>query len=307
MKKIYLLIACISLYACTYDEEGDTEITAQKVSEETESALENTSSKTDGTTFKTFPNPDCDCTDGVVLKYNSYFDYEFNCHQYVRAYFYGSRYGIWIPSQYDNPFSDYDPADYDTSKFYLDDAFVEVTDPDDAHAVYWGNDHSAVIVDQGCLVSKAGPSSDLWKHGLIHAGGGSGTPKYYKYVNRSSTYGVDENCQEQPPDSPTCVSSSTISGNYVNGGISRSLYTYNAVASGYVNVSINATGASSFQWTRTGGTASYYVSNNGANCNFSLYGGSSISFNIKALNPCDEIIATKNVIFQCCSGSGNPW
>ncbi len=91
---------------------------------------------------------------------------------------------------------------------------------------------------------------------------------------------------------PTCLS-----GTYSVGSLSGfSLNTANSLSTGQVITDIVCPGAASIQWTKTSGSLSY-MNWNTKDVLFNMTSGGSISFDVKARNSSNQVIASRSVTF----------
>ena len=240
----------------------------------------------------------CSCGYFYSIADGSAYQYDFNCHMYVKAYFKDGHMGDWIP-----PYN-YNFSGHSSSKIIYDSDFIEVFDPAEAQAVYYPCDHSAVVRHNGCLISKANFGSDLYRHGLTGLGCGATGIRYYKYKYPNSAHakGIDESCLPGGGE-PNCPVSCNISGTY-NG--SNPMYTFNTVTTYYNSANVTCSEADYFTWTITGGSVVYDNCSN-SNCSsfyFYLNTGQSVTYQIKAYEECDNFISSKNSTFYRSSGGG---
>ncbi len=241
----------------------------------------------------------CDCNFQQTIVSGSYWNSynEFNCYQYVKAYYKGHHYGTWIPPQTNNINNN-----HSSGTIANDPSFVVVNDPAQAGAVLYPCGHAAVVLPSGCLVEKVGWGSELRKHGINN--GSCGLPvgvTYYKYTGRSP-YGIDTDCLPDPPDPPqlNCPVSCTISGT-VNGSTLNSV---NFVSNYYNSISLSCSQADHFEWTNPSGSAVYYACGTSDCSSYYIYlnSGQSISFNVVAKDECDNTITSRSLAFVRSSG-----
>ncbi|HAA23194.1 MAG TPA: hypothetical protein DCP28_32175, partial [Cytophagales bacterium] len=220
----------------------------------------------------------------------------FNCYQYARAYFSQPRSNAWVPSSSQWSWI----SSLDQTTIANDPSFSEVSDPQQADVVLYGCDHVAVVIANNCLISKM-TYDELGTHGLNLAGCGADDVRFFKYNGYSyiTPHGVDLSCQTQSGGCQNTPSNASVSGTYYSAGAgSRTLYTFNNVNAGSINATLSNISNVSYQWTRTGGSASFFVSNNGRNMSVTLNSGS-ISFQVQALNGCGNPIgASRTFVFQ---------
>lgn len=238
----------------------------------------------------------CSCTSFTSLQSGSYYsNNDFNCHMYVKAYFYSAQYGTWIPP------ANFNFSPYSSSTVANDPGFVEVFDPALATVVVYPCDHSAIVNSSTCLVSKNNFGGDIYRHGLSGIGCGNTGLRFFRFGAGNSAYpkGVNPACL--PTTGPVCNVPCSLAGTY-NGGLT--INTVNYTTTYYNTATVTCSNAASFTWTKTGGNAVYFGCNssNCATAYFYLNVGGSITFNIKAFDACGNQIGSKNATFYRSSG-----
>lgn len=240
----------------------------------------------------------CSCTFAQTIAPAGSWANDFNCYQYVKAYYYESRYGTWIPPSYNSIAST-----YSSNSILNDPNFVVVSDPAQANAVYFPCQHAAVILPGGCLVEKVGFGSELRKHGLNNGSCGPPTgATYLKYVNRGPG-GLDTSCLPGSGGGGNPPSPCNISGTWTSSGIS--LNTVNYTANYYNQVSVSCSSATSFTWSIQSGSALYGACSN-SNCStyyFYLNTGQSVTYRVRAMNGTTQV-GIKDYTFYRTSGGG---
>lgn len=238
----------------------------------------------------------CSCNFAQTLMPSGSWANDFNCYQYVRAYYKESRYGQWIPPSTNNI-----AATYSSASLLGDPDFEVVTDLSQANAVYYPCQHAAVILMQGCLVEKVGYGSELRKHGINNGSCGPPTgATFLRYKNRSGV-GVDQSCLPTPPPPPPTPANCTISGVWTNTGVSLS--TFNYTSSYYNQVTVNCSTATSFTWSVINGSTLFQGCSN-SNCStayFYLNVGQSVTFRVRAMNGTTQV-GVKDYTFYRTSG-----
>ncbi len=187
--------------------------------------------------------------------------------------------------------------------------FTEVSSLSEADVVAYERNnevtHSAVVL-RGTwpvvLLSKWESWGNLVKHDLYQI------PDDYYTCNSGDeiSYWRYNGSGGTPTCTPSSVSVQGSHNRHKSGSncYTTSLYTFNQVCTGQISVTLNTISGVSYQWTRTGGSASYYVYNNGKNANIYLYSGT-VSFSIQPLNSCNNPINTpRSVVFSADSGGG---
>ena len=241
----------------------------------------------------------CDCTHAETLQPAGSWYNDFNCYQYVKAYYKDNHWGAWQPPYYNSI-----AANHSSSNITSDPDFQIVSDPAQAGAVVYPCGHASVVLSSGCLIEKVGYGSELRLYGLNN--GSCGLPTnvtYYKYVNRGGL-GIDTDCLPSEPE-PNCDVNCNITGT-VNGS---SLNTVNWVSSYYNSVSVSCSEADHFTWTKTSGSSPFFNCSNSSCSNFYFYlnSGNSVTFQVKAFDECDDLITSRNVTFVRNSGGGGGW
>jgi len=96
------------------------------------------------------------------------------------------------------------------------------------------------------------------------------------------------------------IEESSISGTITYSGGSQTMQTVNFVPSTNMTVNVSAPGSTSFTWTKTSGSGSFFISNNGRTLSLTLPSSGSISFNLSTNSTCGFIQRT--VTFVSSSG-----
>ncbi len=253
----------------------------------------------------------CNCTYQETVKPASYYSSsDFNCHQYVRAFF-GRSYGY---GEYVPPASNSIAQTYSSSKITPTSdpgVFQQVTDLSQANVVVWDCDHSAVVLsNEDVLMEKVGPGGDLRKFELqmsqcfLY----DNSTKFFKYVGGFFPYsGLDlESCCDCSAVSVNSACNTGGGGTDCDEevkwyGTSIVLNTVNSTSNYFNKVQVYCNDANKIKWTKVSGNDVYhqYCSSSNSYCPtfyFYLNPGQSVTYKVEAREN-STLLFTKNYTF----------
>lgn len=214
------------------------------------------------------------------------------CYQYVRAYFeqWGENYGdAWVPlvSQHN------DIRSLSASSVFTEaEGFYEVDCPEEASMIHYGS-HVAVVLNDGCLVSKDDGIIEIQVHAAQYANQDPDFGTYYRYQNKNAGMVLD--CFNTNVCDDPCWNAYDISGLVNSGYYSSTLSSSHSVPSYYTSVTLNQ---SNVTWTKISGNGNYSISNNGQNATLNLNTNEGLYFKLES--ECGDI---HYVLFTRSNGS----